>query len=78
MAAPSRSKPGPPQPGARDIPEELRTALAQEPAALARFQAMPPSHQREVVQHVAEAKQPSTRERRADRMVQDLLAGRIG
>lgn len=60
------------------VPPELMAALNADPEVRALFQRMPPSHRREVARHVAEAKQPATRERRAAKMVEDLRAGRIG
>lgn len=61
-----------------DVPEELRAALAADDAARAAFEGMPPSHRREVARHVAEAKAPETRARRAAKMVDELRAGTIG
>jgi uncharacterized protein YdeI (YjbR/CyaY-like superfamily) len=54
------------------IPIELRRALARSPKAAAEFAKFPPSHQREVIGYIIEAKRPETRERRAAKTV-DLL-----
>jgi uncharacterized protein YdeI (YjbR/CyaY-like superfamily) len=57
-----------------DAPVELLQALAARPEAETRFQALSPSHQREYVEYVAEAKKPETRERRALKSVEMILA----
>ena len=54
------------------IPIELKRALARSPRAKAEFEKFPPSHQREVIGYIVEAKKPETRERRAAKTV-DLL-----
>jgi uncharacterized protein YdeI (YjbR/CyaY-like superfamily) len=54
------------------IPIELERALARSPRAKAEFDTFPPSHQREVIGYIVEAKKPETRERRAAKTV-DLL-----
>lgn len=58
----------------RKLPAELRAALAAVPDAQRVFLGLSPSHQREYVQHVAEAVNPETRKRRAAKMVQLILA----
>ncbi|SEF33709.1 Bacteriocin-protection, YdeI or OmpD-Associated [Amycolatopsis pretoriensis] len=55
-----------------ELPEELAAALAAAPDAEAAFEALPPSHRREYVQWVAEAKKPATRLSRAEKAVQRL------
>ena len=47
------------------IPAEVVEALAAEPAAKAAFEGLAPSHRREYADHVARAKRPETRHRRA-------------
>ncbi len=59
-----------------DLPPELTRALEQEPAAKARFTELSPSHQREHISYVAEAKKLETRERRATKTVETLLTKR--
>lgn len=56
------------------VPPELRKAFRRSPAARAVFVKLPPSHQREYVGHITEAKQPETRARRAEKTVAALLA----
>ncbi|MBE1497398.1 uncharacterized protein YdeI (YjbR/CyaY-like superfamily) [Amycolatopsis lexingtonensis] len=55
-----------------EVPEELAAALAAAPDAAAAFEALPPSHRREYVQWVAEAKKPETRVSRARKAVERL------
>ena len=57
-----------------EIPAELADALAADPAAKAAFDALAPSHRREYAEHVAEAKRPGTRERRAAHAIERLRA----
>lgn len=54
------------------VPIELKRALARSSKARAEFDKFPPSHQREVIGYIVEAKKPETRERRAAKTV-DLL-----
>ena len=53
-------------------PAELEAALDADPKAKAAFEALAPSHRREHAQYVGEAKQAGTRERRAERVVEQL------
>jgi len=55
-----------------EIPAELAAALAAAPDAAAVFEALPPSHRREYVEWVAEAKKPETRVARAQKTVTRL------
>ncbi|MFJ9777977.1 YdeI/OmpD-associated family protein [Amycolatopsis sp. NPDC101161] len=55
-----------------ELPGELADALDAAPDAKAAFEALPPSHRREYVQWVAEAKKPETRVSRAEKAVQRL------
>lgn len=57
------------------VPPELQAALAAAPEARAAFDALPPSHRREHAGWVAEARKAETRERRAAKTVERLLAG---
>lgn len=59
-------------------PAELTDALAANPQAQAIFERMPPSHQRETVRYVAEAKRAETRTKRAAQTVEWILSGKIG
>jgi uncharacterized protein YdeI (YjbR/CyaY-like superfamily) len=56
------------QPG-EPLPEELAAALAADAEATAAWQAMPPSHWREHIKFVGEAKRPETRVKRAAKVV---------
>lgn len=55
------------------LPDELRRALAASPAARTAFDGLPPSHRREYVRWVREARRDDTRERRAAQTVMRLL-----
>jgi hypothetical protein len=55
-----------------ELPDELRDALANDEAAAAAFERLAPSHRREHAQHVAGAKRPETRTRRAATVVEQL------
>ena len=57
-----------------ELPPELAQALAASAAALAVFARLSYSHQKEYADHVAEAKRPETRQRRAANAVDLLLA----
>ena len=57
-----------------DVPADLAAALAAAPEAKARFEKMPPSHRREYVKYIEEAKRPETRARRIAASVQKILA----
>jgi hypothetical protein len=56
-----------------EMPAELQAALGGNAAAKAAFEALAPSRRREAAQHVAEGRQAATRERRAARVVEELL-----
>ncbi|WP_103339851.1 YdeI/OmpD-associated family protein [Amycolatopsis sp. CA-126428] len=58
-----------------ELPAELAAALAAAPDAAALFEALPPSHRREYVRWVAEAKKLETRVSRAEKAVSRLRAG---
>lgn len=55
------------------IPVELAEALGDNAEAKARFDSLPPSHQREYINWITEAKRTETRERRAAKAVLMLL-----
>jgi hypothetical protein len=59
-----------------DVPAELRDALAAEPEAAARFQALPTFYRKNFVRPIASAKRSETRVRGAERVVRALLEGR--
>ena len=54
------------------VPPELAEALGADPAAKTAFDALAPSHRREYAEHVAEAKRPETRLRRAAEVIAAL------
>lgn len=61
---------------AEPLPEELEQRLDAEPALRAAFEALTPGRRRSHALHVSGAKQSETRARRAERCVEDILAGR--
>lgn len=73
-AAPSR-KTTPPKPAPVPTPE-FAAALRGNKAAAAAFRAFPPSHQREYVDWIAEARREETRERRIAQAVEWIAEGR--
>jgi len=58
-----------------EVPPELKQALAKSKRAAAAFEKMPPSHKREIVGYITEAKKPETRERRVAQTVKKLASG---
>ena len=58
------------------VPPELLAALKKNKKALAGFEKLPPSHKREYVQWVVEAKREETRARRLATMLQWLAQGK--
>lgn len=61
-----------------DLPEDFARALDASPEAKARFAAMPPSHQREHLGYIDEAKKPETRQRRIEKTIATLDAEQRG
>jgi uncharacterized protein YdeI (YjbR/CyaY-like superfamily) len=57
----------------RELPRELLSALAAAPEARVAFDALAPSHQREYVRWIGEARRADARERRAAQTVMRLL-----
>ena len=72
-AGPPRGRQAKPEPG---VPDDLRAALAAEPAAAATFEAFPPSARRDYADWVAQAKRPETRARRIAQTVEWLGEGK--
>jgi uncharacterized protein YdeI (YjbR/CyaY-like superfamily) len=58
------------------VPAYLLTALKKNKKALATFEAFSPSHKREYIDWVTEAKLPETRARRLEKMIQMLVKGK--
>ena len=59
-----------------EVPNDLRAALKQNPKARAIFDAFSPSHQREYIEWITEAKQLATRERRLATTLEWLTEGK--
>lgn len=59
-----------------ETPPELATALANNPTARTAWNQLPPSHKREHIRFILEAKKPETRTRRAQKTIETLLADR--
>jgi uncharacterized protein YdeI (YjbR/CyaY-like superfamily) len=75
IKSPVRSKPRPPRP-ALPVPEELTAALKKSKKAQATFAAFPPSHRREYIEWITEAKTDATRQRRIDTAIEWLTEGK--
>ncbi|HYC72488.1 MAG TPA: YdeI/OmpD-associated family protein [Opitutaceae bacterium] len=58
------------------VPDDLAAALKTNRKAAATFDAFPPSHRREYVEWITEAKRPETRARRIDTTLEWLAAGK--
>jgi uncharacterized protein YdeI (YjbR/CyaY-like superfamily) len=58
------------------MPDELAKALAKNAAARRTFEAFPPSHRREYIQWIAEAKQEATRQKRVATAIEWLKEGK--
>jgi len=52
-----------------DLPSDIGKALADRPAVRSAFAALAPSHRREYLRWIEEAKRPSTRTRRIEAMM---------
>ncbi len=61
-----------------EVPADMAEALAGDDVARASFEDMPPSHRREWVRWITEAKKPETRARRVARTMESLRQGRRG
>jgi hypothetical protein len=59
-----------------DVPEPLAEALAREPAAKAAFDGLAYTHRREFAEWIAGAKKDDTRERRLEKTLEMLRAGK--
>jgi len=68
--APSATRPAPAR-----VPEDLRAAVCAEPRAQACWESLAPSHRRQYLLWVTEAKRSETRERRVRETVRRLAAG---
>ena len=70
VARPRSAKPLP------EMPADLAAALAKKPKALANYEAMSPTHRREYLEWVLEARREDTRVRRVAQAVERLLENR--
>lgn len=61
------------QPDEVVVPADVATGLAGEPGAREAFDALPPSHRRELLRHVDDARTPQTRARRIAQTVDHVL-----
>lgn len=59
-----------------EVPDELSQAFARAPEARTSFDALSYTHRKEYAVWVAEAKKPETRDRRATKAVEMILAGK--
>jgi uncharacterized protein YdeI (YjbR/CyaY-like superfamily) len=75
VKAPVKRKPALKKP-ALQVPTALMDALARDPKARATFDAFPPSHRKEYVEWVAEAKTDATREKRIATALEWLAEGK--
>jgi hypothetical protein len=58
------------------VPADLKQALAREPKAAAAFHGFSPSHRREYIEWITDAKRPETRQRRLATTLEWLAAGK--
>jgi uncharacterized protein YdeI (YjbR/CyaY-like superfamily) len=75
-SAKSAPRPRPAPKAEPSVPDDLRAALNAAPAALAVFDAFAPSHRREYIAWVTEAKREETRIRRITQTIEWLTEGR--
>ncbi|NES27098.1 DUF1905 domain-containing protein [Micromonospora terminaliae] len=64
------------EPRTVEVPEDLAAALAGDAPARAAFEALAPSHRKEFVRWVGEAKREATRAQRVTKTIEMLRAGR--
>jgi len=76
VKSPSRMKPKEKTPRELVVPDDLASALRANGAASATFEKFSPSHRREYVEWVTEAKTQATRTRRLEQAVQWLAEGK--
>ncbi len=56
------------------VPKDLEAALGKDALALAAWDKIPPSHKKEYLKWINEAKKPQTRERRIEQTVRRLTS----
>lgn len=59
-----------------EIPAELQAVLDKNPQAKSVFEAFPPSHRKEYIVWIAEAKREETKQRRLEQMLENLKEGK--
>jgi uncharacterized protein YdeI (YjbR/CyaY-like superfamily) len=62
--------------GEPEVPEDLAAALKKTPAAKKAFEGFPPSHRREYIEWITEAKQEATRQKRLAQTIEWLSEGK--
>ena len=65
-----------PEPDRTHMPQEFLKALEDSPAAAQKYYSLPPSHQKEYLDYILEAKKPETRIRRIEKVIQTLATPR--
>lgn len=73
--SPMRKRPSAPKPDMR-MPAELAAALARNKAAARNFEAFSPSHRREYIEWISEAKRAETKEKRVKTALEWLAEGK--
>jgi uncharacterized protein YdeI (YjbR/CyaY-like superfamily) len=76
VKSPNRMKPKEKTPRELVIPDDLASALQANNAASATFEKFSPSHRREYVEWISEAKTPATRTRRLEQAVEWIAEGK--
>ena len=71
----ARKKPAPK--GPVEVPDDLKKALEKNKKAKAAFEGFSPSHKREYVEWIAEAKQQATRARRLEQSIKWMAEGKV-
>ena len=74
IKSPTRTKPKTPREVI--VPDDLRAALQKNKKALATFEKFPPSHKREYIEWITEAKTEATRTKRLDTTIEWLAEGK--
>lgn len=59
-----------------EIPDEILDVLKHDPQAEANFKSFPPSHQKEYIEWIQEAKTEATRQKRKDQMLEMVAEGK--
>jgi uncharacterized protein YdeI (YjbR/CyaY-like superfamily) len=75
VKSPTRSKPKAPR-SAPVVPDDLAAALARNEAARSTFEAFSPSHKREYIEWITEAKTEATRSRRLASAIEMMAEGK--